>query len=825
MSYTLNKTDGSVLLTLADTTANTTYGVSFFGANYEAWGERFNENFIALLENFANNTAPSTTSVKGQIWYDTSIDGLKAYDGSAYIQLAGFVKSSTSPTGQLGRLWLDSDDDRMYVYNGSAFKSITPGTIALTGDVTGSGTMNATTGNYSIAVTSVSAATNSFTTVAVSGQSNVVADSGSDTLTLVAGTGTTLTTDATTDTITFAVDTSAVVTNSNTLTISGTKTFSGTLKATGSIELGGATKAIYADLSPSANAGIRYSSPQWELSHDGSTWARIATGSVPPVNAQYITLANDSTLSNERVLTAGTGISLTDAGAGSTVTLANTGVTALTTSSGLSTNTSATGSVSITNTGVTSFNGSAGAITNYAFGNIIVSGQSDIVADSGSDTLTLVAGSNITLTTNATTDTVTIAAGSAITYGISSEINGAGAALCLTGSNSTTDNVVFASGSGITITRTDADTITIATSGSSGITSAYTAISDGSNNAAAVGTDTIKFRGGTGVTATVGSNDATWGDNVQISVQDGSTSQKGLIQLSDSGSSTSTSLAATANLANTKLPKSGGTVTGAVTISDATASTTTSTGALIVTGGVGVGGNAYVGGNLVLTGNLTVNGTTTTINATTTTVDDPVFTIGGDTAPVSDDNKDRGIEFRYHNGTAAKVGFFGYDDSTGRFSFIPDATNTSEVFSGTVGDAEFGTVYAKATSAQYADLAERYEADAFYEPGTVLVVGGEKEVTICSSVGDIKLAGVVSTKPAYLMNNGAGSDVTHPAIALKGRVPVKVFGAVHKGDLLTTSAYAGHAELASAETSPMAIIGVALGTNVSGAGVIEIMIK
>lgn len=89
--------------------------------------------------------------------------------------------------------------------------------------------------------------------------------------------------------------------------------------------------------------------------------------------------------------------------------------------------------------------------------------------------------------------------------------------------------------------------------------------------------------------------------------------------------------------------------------------------------------------NVTITGNLTVNGTTSTVNSTTVTVDDPIFTLGGDTAPASDDNKDRGIEFRYHTGVAAKVGFFGYDDSTGKFTFIPDATNTSEVFSGTKG--------------------------------------------------------------------------------------------------------------------------------------------
>jgi hypothetical protein len=98
--------------------------------------------------------------------------------------------------------------------------------------------------------------------------------------------------------------------------------------------------------------------------------------------------------------------------------------------------------------------------------------------------------------------------------------------------------------------------------------------------------------------------------------------------------------------------------------------------------------NATVYGNLTVSGNLIINGTTTTVNSTTTTLDDPIITLGGDTAPTVDDNKDRGVEFRWHNGTAAKVGFFGYDDSTGYFTFIPDATNSSEVFSGTQGDIQ-----------------------------------------------------------------------------------------------------------------------------------------
>jgi hypothetical protein len=131
-----------------------------------------------------------------------------------------------------------------------------------------------------------------------------------------------------------------------------------------------------------------------------------------------------------------------------------------------------------------------------------------------------------------------------------------------------------------------------------------------------------------------------------------------------------------------------------VSLSGTTVSSSTSTGVLVVTGGVGIGGALNVGGagsiagNLTIGGNLVVNGTTTTVNSTTTTLDDPIITLGGDTVPITDDNKDRGVEFRWHNGTSAKLGFFGYDDSTGKFTFIPDTANAAEVFSGTTGEID-----------------------------------------------------------------------------------------------------------------------------------------
>ena len=89
-----------------------------------------------------------------------------------------------------------------------------------------------------------------------------------------------------------------------------------------------------------------------------------------------------------------------------------------------------------------------------------------------------------------------------------------------------------------------------------------------------------------------------------------------------------------------------------------------------------------------VTGDLTVSGTTTTVNSTVVEIADPVYTIGSN---ASDDNKDRGVEFKYNDGSA-KIGFFGYDDSANKFTALVGATNTSEVFSGTAADAEFGAI-------------------------------------------------------------------------------------------------------------------------------------
>jgi hypothetical protein len=135
--------------------------------------------------------------------------------------------------------------------------------------------------------------------------------------------------------------------------------------------------------------------------------------------------------------------------------------------------------------------------------------------------------------------------------------------------------------------------------------------------------------------------------------------------------------------------------------------------------------------------------------------------------------------------------------------------------------AYFNQVFAQATTALYADLAEVYEADADYAPGTVVSFGGTKEVTVCATEGDPTVAGVISANPSYLMNNGLTAD--HRAIvALTGRVHTSVTGAVTKGAMMV-SAGNGQAQ-ASAAPAMGTVIGKALENFDGESGIIEIVV-
>ena len=144
------------------------------------------------------------------------------------------------------------------------------------------------------------------------------------------------------------------------------------------------------------------------------------------------------------------------------------------------------------------------------------------------------------------------------------------------------------------------------------------------------------------------------------------------------------------------------------------------------------------------------------------------------------------------------------------------------------GDATFTNFNGTATYAKYADLAERYAADATYEEGTVVMFGGEAEVTSAQGYGSTKIAGVVSTKPAFAMNDAAGNSETHPFIALQGRVPCKVVGTVSKGDILVASEISGTATVwteSTVDPRMTAYVGIAIEDKTTdGEGYVEVKV-
>jgi hypothetical protein len=273
------------------------------------------------------------------------------------------------------------------------------------------------------------------------------------------------------------------------------------------------------------------------------------------------------------------------------------------------------------------------------------------------------------------------------------------------------------------------------------------------------------------------------------------------------------STAITSGTSNMAIVSSGGNIRGNVA---GTTVMTISPGLVDIQGNLTVSGNATLQGNIL--GDRIQNGTTSfdiqsasgnaniTIGATSNVA---VFTTAGldVTGTVSATGNIAGGNLTVGTGTI-----------TGG-----NIVNSNGNGIGNIGSSSvyFNTVFAKATSAQYADLAEKYEADAEYAPGTVLAFGGAKEVTLSTEAGSTRVAGVVSTNPSYIMN--AGLTAEHVAmVALQGRVPCRVVGPVAKGDMMVAAGNGAARVDNSARAG--SIIGKAL-ENFSGAeGTIEVVI-
>jgi hypothetical protein len=211
--------------------------------------------------------------------------------------------------------------------------------------------------------------------------------------------------------------------------------------------------------------------------------------------------------------------------------------------------------------------------------------------------------------------------------------------------------------------------------------------------------------------------------------------------------------------------------TGSITAGNVTGGNVLTGGVVSATGNI-TSANVLTGGQVSATGNITGNYFIGNGSALTDVIAVGIGTIGSLSVT--------------GNITAGNVTV-----STGTIS-VGSITNNNSNAVGNIGSSSnyFNTVFAVATSAQYADLAENYLADTDYTPGTVVVFGGDKEITISTDVADERVAGAISTNPAHLMNAAAPGL----PVALRGRVPVNVVGAVVKGDSLVTSSITGHAQ-------------------------------
>jgi hypothetical protein len=263
-------------------------------------------------------------------------------------------------------------------------------------------------------------------------------------------------------------------------------------------------------------------------------------------------------------------------------------------------------------------------------------------------------------------------------------------------------------------------------------------------------------------------------------------------------------------------------VSNALTVGTTISSTGNITGANLVTGGIVTATGNITGGNIVTAGQANVNRITVSgnVNAGNLRTDGLVSAAGNITSAanvagqffIGNGSQLTGLSLgvsvtKFVNGTTeGNVGVSGGNinfnvNSVANVAVITDsgvivtgltAPSIEKSGSNAVGNIGsssnyFNRVFATATTALYADVAERFAADEVMEPGTVVELGGTKEITRATGELSEQVFGVISTNPAFTMNGGAGEDDTHPAVAMTGRVPVKVVGYVNKGDRLVSA--------------------------------------
>jgi hypothetical protein len=218
-------------------------------------------------------------------------------------------------------------------------------------------------------------------------------------------------------------------------------------------------------------------------------------------------------------------------------------------------------------------------------------------------------------------------------------------------------------------------------------------------------------------------------------------------------------------------------------------------------------GITTVAGALTVTGDLTINGTTTTNNSVNTTIDDNIIELNSGISSSGND-----IGFIFERGSTGDNAAFIWDESTDKFTLGTTTATAGDKSGGITVTA--GTLTATCSAAQYSDVAERYHADESLSTGTIVALGGVNEITKTVTELSDEVFGVVSSRDtaAFMMNDPEHySDLTHPFVAMTGRVPTNVIGTVTKGARLVSSSTPGYARMAQpGEATAFNVVGRAL---------------
>lgn len=708
MAYVINKFNGEKLTVLEDGTLDTSTSLGLVGRNYTGYGEIQNENYVYLLENFANSTAPAKP-VTGQTWYNTSTKTLSVYSGTGWAPAGGAVVSNTAPNTAVdaastnpipGALWFKENTNQLYVSDGEVWKLIGPDAIENFGvtklisrsiqDV--NGVQHPAVIFYSndepIAIyTSDAFVIN--TSENLVGYTELVRGinlkSGTNLNGNVLGNSTSATR-------------LANYININGIPFDGTQSIN--IKSSTTNSLGRGTYLIGNNFDGS-------SATTWSVDAASSNIIGkiVARDSAGNFSAGTVTadLIGDVTGN----VTSITGTSRFD------IIEANTFIGA-----------SLTGNANTASRLATPVN-----INGVAF-----DGSVSITVSAAANTLT---GNTIppNVTQSSLTSIGTLADLRVGEFGI--KIGGSDQLKFYLDSNyPTIESTIANGGLAIEINDTPQSQNNPAVSF---ISSAQSVILGGENNPA--------FTRSKSGNINLGLPDFKWNKVYAVEYQ-GSLARIGSL-----------------------FPTVGGTTITA-------------------------------NSDLIITGNLTVQGTTLSVNSTIVNIADKTLTLASGSP----------------NPAAADQSGLLIDGSFAEFYYR--ATGDKWVSNKDI-DVGVNKFRGRATSAEYADLAENYVADKIYEPGTVLEFGGEFEVTLAEDETRA-VAGVVSTAPGYLMNSECqGQHVV--AIALEGRVPCKVRGKIKKGELLTSGGN-GYAR-PSRDPKIGTIIGKALQDFDGIEGLIEIVVS